>query len=81
MHNLRNHFYTFSFCKDQFTLNNILHTINLLQLVSKVPGSNPLGAQLGLRTQPRCDAPHNLWVEIVENVVIHIRVVRLSHQE
>ena len=32
----------------------------------KVPGSNPLGAQLGLGTQPRYEAPGDLRVENVK---------------
>ena len=38
----------------------------------------PLGARPGLGTQPRYEAPGDLWVEIVENAVIKIRLVRLS---
>ena len=38
----------------------------------------PLGTRLGLGTQPRYEAPGDLWVEIVENAVINIRLVRLS---
>ena len=37
-----------------------------------VTDSNLLGAHLGLVTEPCCEAPGTLWVEIVENAVINI---------
>ena len=47
----------------------------------KVPGSTPLDAWPGLGTQPHYKAPGDLWVELVENAVINIGLVRLSTQE
>ena len=41
----------------------------------------PLGAQLGLGTQPRFEAPGDLLFKIVENAVINIGLVRLSSLE
>ena len=38
----------------------------------------PLGTQSGLMTQPHYEAPGDLQVEIVENAVINIGLVRLS---
>ena len=46
--------------------------------IGRFPVQTPLGARLGLGTQPRYEAPGDLWVEIVENAVINIRLVRLS---
>ena len=37
----------------------------------KVPGSNPLGAQPGLGTQPRCKAPSDPWVKNVNALIKH----------
>ena len=39
--------------------------LNWVSFISKAPGSNPLGAQLGLGTQPRYEAPGDVWVEYV----------------
>ena len=41
----------------------------------------PLGAQLGLGTQPRYEVVCNLLVEIVKNTVINIGLVRLPPSE
>ena len=41
----------------------------------------PLGAQLGLGIQPCFEGPGDLWVEIVENTVINIGLVRLALRE
>ena len=35
----------------------------------------------GLGIQPCYEAPSDLWVEIVENAVINIGLVRLFHRE
>ena len=41
----------------------------------------PLGARPGLGTQPRYEAPGDPRVELVENAVINIELVRLSSRE
>ena len=41
----------------------------------------PLGARPGLGIQHRYEAPGDLWVELVENAVIDIGLVRLSPRE
>ena len=46
--------------------------------IGRFPVQTPLGARLGLGTQPCYEAPGDLWVEIVENAVINIGLVRLS---
>ena len=42
------------------------------------PVQTPLGAWLGLGTQPRYEGPGNLRVKKVKNARINIRLVRLS---
>lgn len=37
--------------------------VKALVVNRKVPGSKPLGARQGLRTQPRCEAHVDLWVK------------------
>ena len=46
--------------------------------IGRFPVQSPLGAQLGIGTQPPCKAPSDLWVEISWNADINIRRVRLS---
>ena len=41
----------------------------------------PLGARPGLETQPLYEAPGDLRVDLVENAVINIELVRLSPPE
>ena len=41
----------------------------------------PLGAPLGLGTQPCYEALSDIWVKLVENAVINIGLVTLSPQE
>ena len=41
----------------------------------------PLGAMPGLETQPLYEAPGDLRVDLVENAVINIELVRLSPPE
>ena len=45
------------------------------------PVQTPLGARLGLRTQAHYEAPGDLRVELVENEVINIGLMRLSLRE
>ena len=49
--------------------------------IGRFPVHTPLGARPGLWTQRRFEAPGNPWVEIVENAVINIGLVRLFPQE
>ena len=49
--------------------------------IGRFPVQTPLGAQLGLGTQPRYEAVCNLLVETVKNAVINIGLVRLPPLE
>ena len=46
--------------------------------IVRFPVQTPLGAQLGLETQPRYEAPGDLRVELDKNAVINIGLVSLS---
>ena len=49
--------------------------------IRRFPVQTPLGTRLGLGTQPRYETPGDPRVEIVEDAVINIGLVRLSSRE
>ena len=49
--------------------------------IGRFPVQIPLDARPGLGTQPRFEAPSDLWVKVVENAVVKIGLVRLSPRE
>ena len=49
--------------------------------IGRFPAQTPLGTLPGLGIQPRHEFLGELWVKIVENTVINIRLVWLSPRE
>ena len=63
-----------------------LKSVTLLFIISdfrigRFPVQTPLGARPGLGTQPHYEAPGDLRIELVENTVINIGLVRLPPRE